>query len=116
MQAYMRGLLARKQTRSLRQQKAAVNIQTAWRRYKMRQQYNLVLHNITAVQVCRHTVLAMLWGLLLLLLVTCVDVLPHCKKCMCLHYQQSANCAQTSCANRADFCRAMGAATSVVGD
>lgn len=52
MQAYVRGLLARKQTRSLREQKAATNIQTAWRRYKMRQQYNLVLHNITAVQVC----------------------------------------------------------------
>jgi hypothetical protein len=52
-QAYARGLLARKQTRALRQQKAAVNIQTAWRRYKMRQQYNVVLHNITAVQVRR---------------------------------------------------------------
>lgn len=51
MQAYVRGVLARKQTRSLREQKAAVNIQTAWRRYKMRQQYNMVLHNITAVQV-----------------------------------------------------------------
>lgn len=51
LQAYVRGLLARRETRALRQQKAAVNIQTAWRRYKMRQQYNLVLHNITAVQV-----------------------------------------------------------------
>jgi myosin-5 len=51
VQAYARGLLARTQTRALRRQKAAVNIQTAWRRYKMRQQYNLVLHNITAVQV-----------------------------------------------------------------
>lgn len=51
VQAYARGLLARTQTRTLRRQKAAVNIQTAWRRYKMRQQYNLVLHNITAVQV-----------------------------------------------------------------
>lgn len=50
-QAYVRGLLARKETRALRQQKAATNIQTAWRRYKMRQQYNRVLHNITAVQV-----------------------------------------------------------------
>lgn len=52
LQAYVRGLLARKETRHLRQQRAATNIQTAWRRYKMRQQYNLVLHNITAVQVC----------------------------------------------------------------
>lgn len=51
LQAYVRGLLARSQTRELRQQKAATNIQTAWRRYKMRQQYNMVLHNITAVQV-----------------------------------------------------------------
>lgn len=47
----MRGLLARKETRALRQQKAAVNIQTAWRRYKMRQLYHQVLHNITSVQV-----------------------------------------------------------------
>lgn len=44
-------MLARKEARAMRQQKAAVNIQTAWRRYRMRQQYNLVLHNITAVQV-----------------------------------------------------------------
>jgi hypothetical protein len=50
-QAYVRGMLARKEARAMRQQKAAVNIQTAWRRYRMRQQYNLVLHNITAVQV-----------------------------------------------------------------
>jgi predicted metal-binding protein len=76
VQAYVRGLLARKQTRSLRQQKAAVNIQTAWRRYKMRQQYNLVLHNITAVQVCRHAVLAMVWG--------CCSLQSPCRECLCV--------------------------------
>lgn len=51
LQAYVRGVLARKETRALRQQKAATSIQTAWRRFRMRQQFNLVLHNITAVQV-----------------------------------------------------------------
>lgn len=44
-------MLARKETRALRQQKAATIIQTAYRRHKMRQQYREVLHTITQLQV-----------------------------------------------------------------
>jgi hypothetical protein len=43
-------MLARKLARSMRQQHAAVIIQTAWRRHQMRLQYQHMLHNIVAVQ------------------------------------------------------------------
>eukprot|EP00775_Hariotina_reticulata_P007220 gene7220-7433_t len=48
--AWTRGMLARRDARALRQQKAATAIQTAYRRHKMRQQYQEVLHNITHLQ------------------------------------------------------------------
>jgi hypothetical protein len=44
-------MLARKEARALRQQKAATTIQTAYRRHKMRQQYQEVVHTITHLQV-----------------------------------------------------------------
>jgi fatty acid-binding protein DegV len=44
-------MLARRDARALRQQKAATAIQTAYRRHKMRQQYQEVVHNITHLQV-----------------------------------------------------------------
>jgi myosin heavy subunit len=43
-------MLARKLARSMRQQRAAVIIQTAWRRHQIRLQYQHMLHNIVAVQ------------------------------------------------------------------
>jgi hypothetical protein len=44
-------MLARKEARALRQEKAAITIQTAYRRHKMRQQYQAVVHTITHLQV-----------------------------------------------------------------
>jgi myosin heavy subunit len=43
-------MLARKQARGLRRQKAAVVIQTAWRRYKMRLEYQAMYHQIVMLQ------------------------------------------------------------------
>ncbi|KAF8063028.1 XI-F [Scenedesmus sp. PABB004] len=50
MQAFARGALARKLVRGLREQRAAVVIQTAWRRHQMRQRYQAVVHTITHLQ------------------------------------------------------------------
>lgn len=50
-QACTRGMLARNRARELRRQHAATMVQTAWRRYKLRQQYKQVYHHILQVQV-----------------------------------------------------------------
>lgn len=51
LQAWGRGMLARKACRALRQHRAATTIQTAYRRHKIRQQYQAVVHTITQLQV-----------------------------------------------------------------
>eukprot|EP00879_Flechtneria_rotunda_P010956 GHRR01011448.1.p1 GENE.GHRR01011448.1~~GHRR01011448.1.p1 ORF type:complete len:975 (+),score=342.76 GHRR01011448.1:784-3708(+) len=50
LQSWGRGMLARRQARALREQRAVTVIQKAWRSYKMRQQYQEVLYNITHLQ------------------------------------------------------------------
>lgn len=76
-QAWARGMLARKEARALRQQKAATTIQTAWRRHKMRQQFQAVLHTITHLQVRRAATRAL-----------AARPRPCC--CTCLHARMQA--------------------------